>query len=1114
MPKAEADGDEWCNEFPSPAFLSKWVERHNHSYKITPLPAPDPWKHEWRKSARWRQRKKDQRQIHSIWCSLVAVINGLDSGDAYASQTVSQGKFDDNKFIARAQQVALKELLKDATFFAQVRRGHALSGDRCLARRGQVATAELIKNGLMENGYVKMCKQIPMVPLLAKALDEPDSNKSVDMLLALDAEESQFYASESNLLDLVAKSSVIMQDLETQYAFVGGSHAEYIKYWHRTDLPDMMWQWQLADRAKSFAGFTAVKKKTEGAQRKLLMACPANYLMSDPKSRADEGMRGAAAITSMHACNQSVDVASLDESNAFSYVITPEWMWPYFSTPPLRAIEVWNVLPANVRAQCSADTLVSAQYQRLPMGFTHSVHILMNINMRQIGITLMSSAKLFTNAPMRETAELVIAACSDKQKATTDNLHELSDESWYALHSIQIAALKEAASQRDAALKNFVQQLRAARNASFRIVVVCLAFAGARRKHDIHDWVEQLSKCLGLAVLVFSFDLGADGIWDFADSMVFHCLLSLTEQGFIDIWLGGPPCSTVSAARFLALPGGPRPVRSRLHFWGLRDLSCYEAARVAVANQLYVNFMALCEAVSLRGGGHAIEHPLDRGAPFPSLWATVEMEAMEDRTGAVRALHHQCPWGAPRPKGTCVSGTLDGLEAMHNVWCPGESEGHQHHGVSWGRNEQGHFHTRRLQSYTAGYAKVLAECIIKTVQRLLEEGTGPSGHLRNKERVIRTFQYGFRHGGEEINSVSILNEDVAACRHVLIDHYQSAAYLHVDDVICVSSSQAGAVHANLLMETISDSLESIGFTVPGKSRTKSEDLQKAIGYSFWKPLNRFTVAEQKWGLLHDAFKEQARACIVSAEVLRALIGYWLFAALLRREALSIPYHVFLFIEKFEGQSVPPSKEVRGELLGMAAIVPLLFYDISLPFAATAFATDAMGSSDIDQGGFGIVARTIDTTLIRDALEAGGAPGFTIARLTGDMSGSKFPDRNLKATKPFSLLNSAWFKQSEWTDVAKGRWLFEDAVVLGESRAVNKLCGILSSLPQGRGHWIISLQDNKPVCGSSSKGRSSSFPLNRVLRKRAALMFAAALKVFMPWVESAKQPADSLSRDFC
>ena len=36
-----------------------------------------------------------------------------------------------------------------------------------------------------------------------------------------------------------------------------------------------------------------------------------------------------------------------------------------------------------------------------------------------------------------------------------------------------------------------------------------------------------------------------------------------------------------------------------------------------------VNLMALCEAVSSRGGAHFLEHPTDHGRdPFPSLWAT------------------------------------------------------------------------------------------------------------------------------------------------------------------------------------------------------------------------------------------------------------------------------------------------------------------------------------------------------------------------------------------------------------------------------------------------------------------------------------------------------------
>ena len=187
-----------------------------------------------------------------------------------------------------------------------------------------------------------------------------------------------------------------MQELEAQYAFVGGAHAEYLRYWHRADLPAKMWKWDLAVRAKAYAGFTAVSKKSAEAQRKLLMACPANYLMCDPRSRSDEGMKGAAAITSLHACGHKVSVSSLDESNAFSYVATPEWMWAWFTAPPVRAIEVWHVLPVAVRVQCTPDTLVAAQYQRLPMGYTHSVHILMNINMKHIGMVLISSSKLQT----------------------------------------------------------------------------------------------------------------------------------------------------------------------------------------------------------------------------------------------------------------------------------------------------------------------------------------------------------------------------------------------------------------------------------------------------------------------------------------------------------------------------------------------------------------------------------------------------------------------------------------------------------------------------------------------------------------------------------------------
>ena len=88
--------------------------------------------------------------------------------------------------------------------------------------------------------------------------------------------------------------------------------------------------------------------------------------------------------------------------------------------------------------------------------------------------------------------------------------------------------------------------------------------------------------------------------------------------------------------------------------------------------------------------------------------------------------------------------------------------------------------------------------------------------------------------------------------------------------------------------------------------------------------------------------------------------------------------------------------------------PLPLLQCYVKICQHAFATDAIGSNDHDEGGYGVVARVIDTPLLRDALEAGRAPGFTIARLSGDMSGSRFPNKKLSATKPFSLLDPTWF----------------------------------------------------------------------------------------------------------
>ena len=257
------------------------------------------------------QEKKKQREIRSLFSNLVSVVNGLDAGETFGGHTVSGGSFDSLKQVAEAQRAALNGLLSEATQFARVRRESAPSGVHGASARRQHATASLIKNSVNDGSYVQVSKQMPMIPMIADALDEPNNDRTVDMLLGLDAEESQYYSKESNVLDPAGKAACMLEALEQRYAFVGGSHYQYLRYWHRSDLPNQMWLWALASEAKGIAGFTAVAKKSEGAQRKLLMACPTNYMMTDPRSRSEEGMKGAAALTCLHSQGEDINIAAL-----------------------------------------------------------------------------------------------------------------------------------------------------------------------------------------------------------------------------------------------------------------------------------------------------------------------------------------------------------------------------------------------------------------------------------------------------------------------------------------------------------------------------------------------------------------------------------------------------------------------------------------------------------------------------------------------------------------------------------------------------------------------------------------------------------------------------------
>ena len=205
----------------------------------------------------------------------------------------------------RVHQIALQR----AKRFAEERRGDSPTGVH--------AALVLLRAEPHESCTVRRAK-VPQVTFLADRIDEPRGNRVVNMLAALPPEEAAYYAKEEHVVDWCGKSTVQLEELEAHYGFFGGSYTEWVGYLCRTDLPKGMWTFARRSGVKAVAGVTAVWKKAPQRQRKLIMACPANFVWEDARHRCNHGLGGGGALTALRTMSESLAVAAMAESNAFS----------------------------------------------------------------------------------------------------------------------------------------------------------------------------------------------------------------------------------------------------------------------------------------------------------------------------------------------------------------------------------------------------------------------------------------------------------------------------------------------------------------------------------------------------------------------------------------------------------------------------------------------------------------------------------------------------------------------------------------------------------------------------------------------------------------------------
>ena len=351
---------------------------------------------------------------------------------------------------------------------------------------------------------------------------------------------------------------------------------------------------------------------------------------------------------------------------------------------------------------------------------------------------------------------------------------------------------------------------------------------------------------------------------------------------------------------------------------------------------------------------------------------------------------------------------------------------------------------------------------------------------------------------------------------VVLGKSQSGIYIHVDDTAAITSHSSLAEArrlANSLMHESAEALVGAGFKVTDRREAAPE--QRIVGYIVEESPARLVAPALKALQIRGALLHMTQQRFVHVDTLRALLGVWLWLALLRRELLSIPQKVFSFVNRCQGMTLAWWPTARRETLAMAKAVLAFYADVGSPAAPTMMASDAMGADQTtdDVGGYGVAAADVPLSLIHDVIGLGARPGKALQRDLM-LAGRKRPEMPLVRTTPFTRLPPGIFDKSvtRWKVLCQGRWRWQEHITIGELRAVLKLLLIIISCPTAHRHKVVTLQDNMAVAAILAKGRSSSPMLNFLLRRRAAYTIFAELLLLAPWVESEKQPADEASRD--
>jgi len=245
-----------------------------------------------------------------------------------------------------------------------------------------------------QDAYGSAGDQDPYVPFEGSQMAEPVMDAAVvPMLSALPPTIAAKYEDVSSMLLPAEEIPIDPKVMGRRYRQVLGKRSEWIAYLQRPEV-EALWEPMEPHRVKATLSVAAVPKVGKAGLRKILMSVPFNNLAATPGAlmgeEIDYGLTGGAALSQIYV-SHCWHTRSLDESNAFTHIVTPPSWWPFMAAPPVRAAE----LPARwTRGRWKRNQKLYLCYRRLGMGHTHAVFVLLEINKAAVKRAMQASARL------------------------------------------------------------------------------------------------------------------------------------------------------------------------------------------------------------------------------------------------------------------------------------------------------------------------------------------------------------------------------------------------------------------------------------------------------------------------------------------------------------------------------------------------------------------------------------------------------------------------------------------------------------------------------------------------------------------------------------------------